>query len=128
MSQILKDLLYTKEHEWVRRTPSARVVQVGITDFAQSSLGDVTYLDIPAIGTTLKQNQVFGSIESVKSVSELFAPVSGKIVKRNEALVNDPAPINASPYGEGWLVEIEISDESELTKLLSPESYESVAQ
>ncbi len=128
MSQILKDLLYTKEHEWVRRTSNTRVVQVGITDFAQSSLGDVTYLDIPAVGTSLKQNQVFGSIESVKSVSELFAPVSGKIVKRNEALVNDPAPINASPYAEGWLVEIEISDESELTKLMSPESYESVAQ
>jgi glycine cleavage system H protein len=128
MSEILKDLLYTKEHEWVRRTSSARVVQIGITDFAQAALGDVTYLDVPAVGTALKQNQVFGSIESVKSVSELFAPLSGKILKRNEALVSDPAPINASPYGDGWILELEISDESEFSKLLSPDAYANIAQ
>ncbi|MEO5667982.1 MAG: glycine cleavage system protein GcvH [Bdellovibrionota bacterium] len=128
MSEILKDLLYTKEHEWVRKNAGSRVVQVGITDFAQSSLGDVTYLDAPAVGTTLKQNQVFGSIESVKSVSELFAPVSGKVVKRNEALVEDPAPINAAPFTDGWILEIEVSDESELSKLLSPAAYATIAQ
>jgi len=128
MSDIPKDLLYTKDHEWVRRTAGARVVRIGITDFAQSSLGDVTYLDIPSIGSTLKQEQVFGSIESVKSVSELFAPLSGKIVARNEALVEDPAPINASPYSEGWILEVEIADESELSKLLSPDAYTKIAQ
>jgi glycine cleavage system H protein len=128
MSDIRKDLLYTKEHEWVRRSSNPRIVSIGITDFAQSSLGDVTYLDAPAVGSMLKQNQVFGSIESVKSVSELFAPLSGKVVKLNEALVADPAPINASPYEDGWLIELEISDESELSSLLSPEAYEQVAQ
>jgi len=128
MSEILKDLLYTKEHEWVRRTTNARVVQVGVTDFAQSSLGDVTYLDLPAVGTDVKQGQVFGSIESVKSVSELFAPLSGKIVNRNEALIEDPAAVNTAPYTSGWILEIETSDEAEFSKLLSPDAYANVAQ
>jgi glycine cleavage system H protein len=128
MSEIRNDLYYTKEHEWVRKTSNPKVVVVGITDFAQSSLGDVTYVDLPAAGTVVTQGQVFGSVESVKSVSDLFAPVSGKIIKRNEAVLSDPAPINASPYDNGWLIEVEISDESEFAKLLSASAYEQVAQ
>jgi len=128
MSEIRKDLQYTKEHEWVRKTSNPKVVVIGITDFAQSSLGDVTYVDVPAVGTEIKQDQVFGSIESVKSVSDLFAPLSGKIVKTNEALSDDPAPVNSAPFDNGWLVEIEISNEAEFSKLLNASAYEQVAQ
>jgi glycine cleavage system H protein len=128
MSEIRKDLHYTKEHEWVRKTKDPKVVVVGITDFAQSSLGDVTFVDLPAIGTAVIQDKVFGSVESVKSVSDLFAPLSGKIIKRNEALLEDPAPLNTSPYDNGWLVEVELSNESEFSKLLSAAAYEQVAQ
>ena len=128
MSEIRKELFYTKEHEWVLKTSNPKVVTIGITDFAQSSLGDVTYVDLPAVGSEIKQDQVFGSIESVKSVSELFAPLSGKIIKRNEALLEDPAPVNSSPYDQGWLIEIEISNEAEISKLLSAAAYEQIAQ
>lgn len=128
MSEIRKNLHYTREHEWVLKTNNPKNVLIGITDFAQSSLGDVTYVDLPAVGSELKQNQVFGSIESVKSVSELFAPLSGKIIKRNETLLEDPAPVNTSPYENGWLLEIEISNESEFSKLLDASAYEQIAQ
>lgn len=127
MSEIKSELLYTKEHEWVRKESSGRVV-IGITDFAQSSLGDVTFLDIPGEGKVLKAGEVFGTVESVKSVSDLYAPVSGKIVKTNQSLVDDPAPLNQDPYGAGWILEIELSSEAELEKLLSPKQYESVAE
>ena len=127
MSVIKAELLYTKDHEWVRKESSNRVV-IGITDFAQSSLGDVTFLDIPAEGKVLRAGEVFGTVESVKSVSDLYAPVSGKIVKINQPLVDDPAPINQDPYGNGWLLEIELSSAAELENLLSPKQYENVAE
>lgn len=127
MSVIKAELLYTKDHEWVRKESSNRVV-VGITDFAQSSLGDVTFLDIPGEGKVLRAGEVFGTVESVKSVSDLYSPVSGKIVKVNAPLVDDPAPINQDPYGDGWLLEIEVSNAAELETLLSPKQYENVAE
>jgi len=127
MSDIPKDLLYAKSHEWVRKASAPHVVTVGITDFAQSALGDVTYLQLPDLGRVLKKGEVFGTVESVKAVSELYAPISGKIIKRNEALAADPAPVNSAPYAEGWMLEIEASDESEFATLLKPEAYASVA-
>ncbi|HVJ64647.1 MAG TPA: glycine cleavage system protein GcvH [Bdellovibrionota bacterium] len=127
MSEIKSDLLYTKEHEWVRKAAGGTVV-IGITDFAQSSLGDVTFLDIPDAGKELRAGEIFGTVESVKSVSDLYAPVSGKVVKSNRALVDDPAGINQDPYGDGWMLEIQVSNSAELEKLLSAGQYESVAE
>lgn len=128
MSEIKKDLLYTKDHEWIQKTSEPSVYRVGITDFAQNALGDVTYLELPEVGSEVTQEESVGNIESVKSVSEIFAPVSGTVTKTNEALMDDPAPVNSSPYEEAWLFEIKISDESEIEKLLGPEAYESIAQ
>jgi len=127
MSEIKPELRYTKEHEWVKIESDSKVL-IGITDFAQSSLGDVTFLELPSEGDILKSGAIFGTVESVKSVSDLYAPLSGKITKLNSALIDDPAPINTSPYADGWLLEIEISDPSELENLLSPEQYEEVAE
>ncbi len=128
MSEIRKDCLYTKDHEWVRKTPSPKVVLVGISDFAQASLGDVTYLQLPKLGTQFTKGEIMASIESVKAVSDIYAPLSGKIVKINEALNADPAPVNTDPFGAAWLVEIEISTEAEFTTLLNPQAYEAIAQ
>jgi glycine cleavage system H protein len=128
MSKILPDLLYAKSHEWVRKASSPRVVTVGITDFAQAALGDVTYLQLPEAGKTFKKGEVFGSVESVKAVSELYAPVSGKVLKTNAGLANDPGPVNTDPYATGWMLEVEMSDESELASLLKAEAYAGVAQ
>lgn len=126
MSDIPKDLLYAKSHEWVRKG-GGRTVIVGISDFAQAALGDVTYLQLPELGRVLARGEVFGTVESVKAVSELYAPLSGKVTKLNDALTADPAPLNSSPYGQGWVLEMEISNEGELGELLKPEAYASVA-
>lgn len=127
MSDIKPDLKYTKEHEWVRELSPTKV-QIGITDFAQSSLGDVTFVDIPKEGKVLKAGEVFGTVESVKSVSDLYAPVSGTVTKSNSPIVDDPSAINQDPYGAGWMLEIELSNPSELASLLSPKQYEDVAE
>jgi glycine cleavage system H protein len=128
MSKIPKDLKYTKDHEWIRKTSNAKVVAVGITDFAQSSLGDVTFVDLPAVGRTLKKHEVFGTVESVKSVSELYAPVSGKVLKVNSDLANTPETVNQDPYEKAWMIEIEMNSETELNELLTSEGYEQYAQ
>lgn len=128
MSEIRKDLLYTKDHEWIRKGPEARLVTVGITDFAQSALGDVTYVQMPTVGKEFKKGEIMGTVESVKAVSDIYAPLSGKIVKINESLNQDPSPLNSDPYATAWLAEIEISNESELGSLLSPDAYASVAE
>lgn len=127
MSEIRKDYLYTKDHEWVKKTSSPKVVTVGISDFAQSSLGDVTFLQLPAIGKSLKKGEILGTVESVKAVSDVYAPVSGTVVKINETLNADPAAINSDPFGNGWLVEMELSSEAEVSTLMSPEAYANVA-
>jgi glycine cleavage system H protein len=127
MSEIKPELLYTKEHEWVRKESNGTVV-IGITDFAQSALGDVTFLDIPPEGKELKAGEIFGTVESVKSVSDLYAPVSGVITKANQALVDDPSAINQDPYGNGWMLEIKVKDLGEVEKLLSPKQYETIAE
>jgi glycine cleavage system H protein len=116
-----EDLRYTEEHEWVRADGTR--VTVGITEYAQTALGDVVYVDLPATGTRVDQGQPFGEVESTKSVSDLYAPVTGTIVARNEALESQPELVNAEPYGEGWMVVIEADDPSELDRLLSASDY-----
>ncbi|CAN5812536.1 MAG: glycine cleavage system protein GcvH [Euzebyales bacterium] len=116
------DLKYTEEHEWAR-ADGARVT-VGITTYAQDALGDVVYVDLPATGTRVESGQPFGEVESTKSVSDLYAPVSGTIVERNESLESSPELVNSDPYGEGWMVVIEVEDVSVLDGLLDAAAYE----
>ncbi len=115
------NLRYSKDHEWLRQEGDTAVV--GITDFAQSQLGDIVFLDITSVGDTLATGEVFGSIEAVKTVSDAFLPVSGKIVEFNEALNDNPDAINKDPYGAGWIIKIEMTNPAEIEGLLSAEEY-----
>ncbi len=115
------DLRYTKEHEWIRAEDG--VGTVGITDYAQGQLGDIVYVDLPETGKQLSQLAVFGEIESVKAVSELYSPVTGEVIEANQALADKPELINDSPYGNGWIMRVRLADESEVDKLLTAEQY-----
>jgi glycine cleavage system H protein len=115
------ELRYSKEHEWVRLSGTRAVI--GITAHAADELGDVVFVDLPAIGSSLSQFKVFGAIESVKAVSDLYSPISGTITAKNDSLGADPASINADPYGRGWLLEVEISNVAELDVLLDAAGY-----
>ncbi len=115
------DLKYTREHEWARQK-GAKVL-VGITDFAQDQLGDVVYVELPAVGDEVKKGESFGVVESTKAVSELFAPVSGKVVEVNDPLVEAPEAVNEDPYEEGWMIAIEPADPKELAELLDVKTY-----
>ena len=121
MSSIPAELQYTKEHEWIAQTSTSGVIRMGITDFAQGALGDIVYVQMPKVGDLVVADKVCGEVESTKSVSEIFAPVSGTITAINEALVNTPELVNSQPYGDGWLAEISISDTP--TSLLSAAEY-----
>ncbi len=121
MSNIPADLKYTKEHEWVRDLVTAGTVAMGITDFAQGALGDIVYVQLPKIGELISAGKVCGEVESTKSVSEIFAPVTGKVIAINDALSNSPELINSDPYNAGWLVEIEVTEAA--TDLLSAAEY-----
>jgi glycine cleavage system H protein len=116
-----QDLKYTKEHEWARQQGGR--VTVGITDFAQDALGDVVYVELPAVGDEVKRGESFGVVESTKAVSELYAPVSGKVVEVNDPLVEAPETVNEDPYEEGWMITIEASDPKELAELLDVKAY-----
>ncbi|MGO8968290.1 MAG: glycine cleavage system protein GcvH [Myxococcaceae bacterium] len=116
-----KDLRYTKEHEWARRT--GKTVVVGVTDHAQEALGDVVYVDLPKVGASLVAGSSFGTVESTKAVSELYAPLAGKVVKVNQALSDEPNLINQDPYGKGWICEVEPSQPTELDALMDAEAY-----
>ena len=116
------ELKYTKDHEWVRI--DGEVAIVGITEFAQSELGDIVYVEIETIGETLDQEEVFGSVEAVKTVSDLFMPVSGEILEFNEALEGNPELVNSDPYGEGWMIKIKLTDASQYDQLLDAAAYE----
>jgi glycine cleavage system H protein len=118
------DLKYSEEHEWVR-VESDSLVVIGITDFAAESLGDVVFVDLPEVGATLKQFGKMGEIESVKAVSDLYSPVSGRVTERNEDLLNNPEKVNENAYEDGWMLRVEIADASELDKLMSAGDYES---
>jgi glycine cleavage system H protein len=121
MAEVPDDLNYTAEHEWVRTGGST--VRVGITDFAQAALGDVVFVTLPEIGASVKIGEAFGEVESTKSVSDLYAPVSGIVTGRNDALADSPELVNTDPYGAGWVVEIELSDSSQLGDLLDAAAY-----
>jgi glycine cleavage system H protein len=116
-----EDLKYSREHEWARS--EGKSVRVGITDFAQDALGDVVYIDVPEVGTEVTAGQAFGEVESTKSVSDVYAPVSGKVLERNDALGDAPELVNSDPYGDGWMVLIDPSDPSELEALLDATAY-----
>jgi glycine cleavage system H protein len=117
-----EDLHYTKQHEWVRVSEGAAVV--GITDYAQKELGDIVYVDLPRVGTALEKGKAMGSVESVKAVSDIYAPVSGEVVEINDALSTAPEKLNESPHGDGWLVKIRLSAPDEISGLLSAEDYQ----
>ena len=114
-------LKYSNDHEWVR--VEGNEAFVGITDFAQGQLGDIVFVDVPTVGESLGQNEVFGSIEAVKTVSDAFLPVSGEILEFNEALENDPALVNKDPYGEGWIIKVNMANPAEVDTLLSTDDY-----
>jgi glycine cleavage system H protein len=118
------DLKYTKDHEWVRMEGDVAIV--GITEFAQGELGDIVYVEIETEGETLEKESIFGSIEAVKTVSDLFMPLSGEILELNGALDANPELVNSDPYGEGWMVKIKVSDTSEFDQLLKAEEYGSL--
>ena len=122
MSNIPSDLKFTKEHEWVATTPSAKVFRVGITDYAQSALGDIVYVQLPKVGQKLTAGEVCGEIESTKSVSEIYSPITGEVSSVNGNLDGAPEIINSEPYGSGWILEISVS--GDLPELLSGEEYE----
>lgn len=123
MSEIPADLLYSEEHEYLKPTGEAGVYYVGITDYAQGELGDIVFVELPSAGDTFDQGAVFGTVEAVKAVSDLFCPVDGEVVAVNEALDADPSLVNSDPYGEGWMLQIRVTDESQLDELLGAEEY-----
>jgi glycine cleavage system H protein len=121
-SEYPEGLRYTKEHEWAR--VEGKLVTIGITRFAVDQLGDITQVDLPKEGESITKDQVFGTVESVKAVSDLFAPVSGKVVKVNDPLSDSPENVNEEPYEEGWMVQIEVADAAELSSLMDQAQYE----
>lgn len=118
------ELKYTKDHEWVKI--EGDIATVGITDFAQGELGDIVYVEVDTLDETLDREAIFGTVEAVKTVSDLFSPLSGEIVEFNEALEDEPEKVNSDPYGEGWMVKIKFSDASELEDLLSDAAYKEI--
>ena len=123
MSEIPKDLLYTEEHEYVKPTSEAGVFAIGVTDYAQGELGDVVFVELPKVGAKFGKHDVFGTVEAVKAVSELYAPVSGEVVAVNDRLDKEPALVNSSPYDDGWMIKLRLSAESEKDALLGPDEY-----
>lgn len=117
-----KDVKYTKDHEWLR--VDGNEAYVGITHFAQSELGDIVFIDVDTEGESLEKEEVFGSVEAVKTVSDLFMPINGEVLEFNENLEDNPELINSDPYGDGWIIKISISDLTELDDLLTPDSYQ----
>ena len=125
---IPEELRYSSEHEWARRVDDSSKVRIGITDFAQDALGDVVYVDLPAVGTRVEASEAVGELESTKSVSEMYAPVGGVVTAVNEALADNPQLLNEDPYGEGWLIEIEAGDMSQFVALLDAEGYRALTE
>ncbi len=122
MANVPEDLHYSKDHEWVR--VEGDIAIIGITDYAQNSLGDVVYVELPKAGDEFSANEPFGSVESVKAVSEMFNPVSGEIVEINESLADEPEKVNTDPYGEGWMIRVRMASPGEVDSLLSAAEYE----
>ncbi|MDR9400325.1 MAG: glycine cleavage system protein GcvH [Psychroflexus sp.] len=118
-----QDLKYTKDHEWVKI--DGDTATVGITDFAQSELGDIVYVEVETVDEELEKDEVFGTVEAVKTVSDLFLPITGKVIEFNEALEDEPEKVNEDPYGEGWMIKFKIQDKSEIDQLLDADAYKS---
>ncbi|HEU5262140.1 MAG TPA: glycine cleavage system protein GcvH [Gemmatimonadales bacterium] len=123
MSKIPSDLRYTEDHEYVKRTDDDAIVQVGISEYAQGELGDVVYVELPKPGATFRRKDVFGTIEAVKAVSELYSPLTGTVTEVNQALESDPALVNRDPYGDGWMIRLRAKNPAELDELLGSEEY-----
>ena len=123
MSDIPQDLLYTEDHEYLKPAGETGVVYIGITDFAQGELGDIVFVELPKAGATFKKHDVFGTIEAVKAVSELYAPVSGEVLEINSRLDAEPAVVNSDPYGDGWMIKLRMTDEGERAGLLDAKAY-----
>lgn len=121
---IPSELKYTKDHEWIKIEDDT--ITIGITDFAQSELGDIVYVEVETLDETLEIEEVFGTVEAVKTVSDLFLPVSGEIIEFNESLEDEPEKVNNDPYGEGWMIKVKCSDVSQLDDLLSAEEYKAI--
>ena len=121
-----EDLLYSEEHEWVKKEGDQ--VRIGITDFAQSELGDIVFVELPEVGDDIEADEPFGSVESVKTVSELYAPISGKVIEVNEELEDNPEFVNESAYDKAWMIVVEPSDESELDELLTDDEYQAFTE
>ena len=121
-----KELKYTKDHEWI--ILDGDIAIVGITDFAQRELGDIVYVEVESVGEILKSDEVFGTVEAVKTVSDLFLPVSGEIIEFNENLDDNPELVNSDPYGEGWMIKLKVSDINDMNLLLSAEEYSELTQ
>jgi glycine cleavage system H protein len=122
MSQIPDDLLYSEDHEYLRKNDDG-TYSIGITDYAQGELGDIVFVELPSVGDTFDQKASFGTIEAVKAVSDLYAPVAGEVVEVNEGLDDDPGVVNGDPYGDGWMIRISISDASQLEDLMDAAAY-----
>ena len=124
MANIPGDLLYTEEHEYVRKGKnSGDPVEIGISDYAQGELGDIVYIELPKVGTKFGKHDVFGTIEAVKAVSELFSPLAGEVIAINDRLDKEPALVNTDPYGAGWMIKIKSSDSSAVDSLMKPDAY-----
>ena len=126
MSQIPGHLQYTKDHEYVAGAADADIVTIGITDYAQGELGDIVYLDLPKVGTVFNEHAVFGTIEAVKAVSELYSPLTGEVVEVNPRLNDEPALVNTDPFGDGWMIRMKISDVAARAGLLSADAYKAL--
>lgn len=124
LMNIPSELKYTKEHEWI--SIEGDVATVGITDFAQGELGDIVYVEVETLDETLDQEEVFGTVEAVKTVSDLFLPLSGEIIEFNEALEDEPEKVNTDPYGDGWMIKIKMSDTTQVDGLMSDEDYKAL--
>ncbi|HIF23551.1 MAG TPA: glycine cleavage system protein GcvH [Gemmatimonadetes bacterium] len=123
MSDIPSDLRYTEEHEYLRPAADDGVYFVGVTDYAQGELGDVVFVELPDSGSSFNRMEVFGTIEAVKAVSDLFCPVDGTVIESNAALDDDPSLVNSDPYGDGWMIKLEVDDDEEVRALLSSDGY-----
>ena len=125
MANIPADLLYTEEHEYLKPAGGAGVYAVGITDYAQGELGDIVFVELPGVGAQFGKHDVFGTVEAVKAVSDLYCPVAGEVVEVNSELASDPSVVNSDPYGRGWMIKLRVADEGEVKQLLNGTQYES---
>jgi glycine cleavage system H protein len=123
VSEIPQDLLYTEDHEYLKPAGEPGVMYIGVTDYAQGELGDIVFVELPKVGATFKQRDVFGTIEAVKAVSELYAPVGGEVLEINARLDGEPALVNSAPYTDGWMIKLRLSDQAELTGLMDAATY-----